>query len=125
MGDPTIGPAASLRHSLQRMELSYVDLYIIHTPRLVRDGSMRQLWAEMLDLRDAGLARNVGISNFQVEDLAELQDAAASLEVERPMPVTAQIWVNPILWRTAKPVVEACQSAVSSHSTGVIEDRDD
>ena len=100
------------------MKLSHVDLYIIHTPRLVRNGSMGQQWAEMLELRDAGLARNVGISNFQVEDLAELQDAAAILKVERPMPVNAQVWVNPILWRTAKPVVEACQSAVSSHSTG-------
>lgn len=84
MGDPTMGPAASLRQSLQRMKVSYVDLYIIHTPRLVRNGSMRQRWTEMLELREAGLARNVGISNFSIEDLAELQDAIASSKVERP-----------------------------------------
>ena len=56
---------AALRHSLNRLGLSQVDLYQVHFPLPVRP---IEQWANALaDAVGAGLTRAVGVSNYNVE----------------------------------------------------------
>ena len=55
------GARRELARSLERLGLEYVDLYLIHWPVPVRAGHG---WAELEKLRERGLARAVGVSNY-------------------------------------------------------------
>ncbi|WP_293783048.1 aldo/keto reductase [uncultured Aeromicrobium sp.] len=62
---------ASLESSLERLGLDYVDLYLIHWP-LPRIDRYVDTWRAMIDLRDRGLTRSIGVSNFLPEHLDRL-----------------------------------------------------
>jgi len=57
--------------SLKRLEVDYLDLYLIHWPVPVHD-SYVETWKAFIDLRDAGLVRAIGVSNFQPAHLERL-----------------------------------------------------
>lgn len=59
--------------SLQRLGLAYVDLYLIHWPSPKR-GLYRDSWKALLRLKEEGLVRAVGVSNFTAEHLQHLID---------------------------------------------------
>jgi len=50
--------------SLERLEVSYVDLYLIHWPVPAHDRYV-ETWRALIDLQTAGLARAIGVSNFK------------------------------------------------------------
>ncbi|SDJ81333.1 Aldo/keto reductase [Nonomuraea maritima] len=52
-----------LEDSLTRLGLDYVDLYLIHWPLPERD-LYADTWRAFVDLRERGLARSIGVSNF-------------------------------------------------------------
>ena len=54
---------ASVRGSLERMGLDYVDLHLIHWPN-PSVGKYAEAWRALVDLREEGLVRSVGVSNF-------------------------------------------------------------
>lgn len=54
---------ASLEGSLERLGLDRVDLYLIHWPLPHRDHYV-DTWRAMIELRDRGLTRSIGVSNF-------------------------------------------------------------
>ncbi|SCU86350.1 LAMI_0D01684g1_1 [Lachancea mirantina] len=69
------GPIDSLKYSLDLMELSYVDLYLLHLPTINKENAgltLEDAWKQMEELRDLGLARNIGVSNFDVGSLARI-----------------------------------------------------
>jgi 2,5-diketo-D-gluconate reductase A len=53
----------ALRRSLERLGFDYVDLYLIHWPVPVRDRYV-ETWRAFIEMRDEGLARSIGVSNF-------------------------------------------------------------
>lgn len=57
--------------SLKRLEMDYVDLYLIHWPVPVHDLYV-ETWKAFIDLRDEGLIRAIGVSNFQPAHLHRL-----------------------------------------------------
>jgi len=59
------------RRSLQRLGLDYVDLYLIHWPAPARDLYL-ETWKALIELREAGLARSIGVSNFTPEQLTRI-----------------------------------------------------
>ena len=59
---------ASFEKSLKRLQLDYLDLYLIHQPY----GDIFGSWRAMVDLYKAGKIRAVGVSNFQVDRLLDL-----------------------------------------------------
>ena len=67
-------PAAALDESLSRLGLDAVDLYLSHGPSLAR-GRYIDAWRSMVDLRDAGRARSIGVSNFSPEHLEAIVEA--------------------------------------------------
>jgi 2,5-diketo-D-gluconate reductase A len=65
---------AALGESLALLGTDAVDLYLIHWPR-PDDGQFVDAWREMIWLREAGLARSIGVSNFEPEHLDALIEA--------------------------------------------------
>ena len=59
---------ASFEKSLKRLQLDYLDLYLIHQPY----GDIFGSWRAMVDLYKAGKIRAIGVSNFQVDRLLDL-----------------------------------------------------
>jgi 2,5-diketo-D-gluconate reductase A len=57
--------------SLKRLEVDYLDLYLIHWPVPAHDRYV-ETWKAFIDLRDAGLVRAIGVSNFQPAHLERL-----------------------------------------------------
>jgi 2,5-diketo-D-gluconate reductase A len=57
--------------SLERLEMDYVDLYLIHWPVPAHDRYV-ETWKAFIELRDEGLIRAIGVSNFQPEHLERL-----------------------------------------------------
>jgi len=67
----------ALKDSLKRLNLKYVDLFLIHTPK---GGKIVETWKTMLKLKSEGLAKSVGVSNFGVNQLEGLR----KLDLELP-----------------------------------------
>jgi 2,5-diketo-D-gluconate reductase A len=61
----------AFERSLQRLELSYLDLYLIHWPVPAHDRYV-DTWRTFIELRDEGLVRSIGVSNFQPAHLRRL-----------------------------------------------------
>jgi 2,5-diketo-D-gluconate reductase A len=57
--------------SLARLEMDYVDLYLIHWPVPAHDRYV-DTWRAFIELRDEGLIRSIGVSNFQPAHLERL-----------------------------------------------------
>ena len=70
-----------LEGSLTRLGIDAVDLYQIHWP--IPDGEIEEGWSALVELRDEGLARHIGVSNFSVEQLRRAQ-AIAPVETLQP-----------------------------------------
>ena len=71
--------------SLGRLEVDYVDLYLIHWPVPAHDRYV-ETWKAFIELRDEGLIRAIGVSNFQPAHLeriiAETGETPALNQVE-------------------------------------------
>lgn len=61
-------PRDAIRESLDKLGLEHVDLYLSHWPAPDHD-QYSHAWAKMIELRDAGLARSIGVSNHLPEHL--------------------------------------------------------
>jgi 2,5-diketo-D-gluconate reductase A len=81
---------ATLEDSLDALGLEYVDLWLIHWPP--SGGARPDVWERLLELQAAGLAREVGVSNYSVRQLDELKRATGRL------PAVNQIEWGPTLF---------------------------
>jgi 2,5-diketo-D-gluconate reductase A len=61
----------ALSASLDRLEMDYVDLYLIHWPVPARDKYV-ETWKAFIDARADGLVRSIGVSNFQPAHLERI-----------------------------------------------------
>jgi 2,5-diketo-D-gluconate reductase A len=64
----------SVEESLQRLGLDYVDLVLIHWPN-PGVGKYVEAWRALVALRERGLVRSIGVSNFTEQHLADIIDA--------------------------------------------------
>jgi aryl-alcohol dehydrogenase-like predicted oxidoreductase len=63
-----------LEGSLSRLGLDAIDLYQIHWP--IPAEEIEEGWSTLVELRDEGLVRHIGVSNFDVEQLRRIQQIA-------------------------------------------------
>ncbi|MFF4836082.1 aldo/keto reductase [Streptomyces sp. NPDC001315] len=80
---------ASFEESRGRLGLEYVDLYLIHWP-LPRVGTYVDSWRAMIKLREEGLVRSIGVSNFTAEHIERLEKETGVL------PAVNQIELHPL-----------------------------
>src|SRR5699024_3979391 len=79
------GAKAQFERSLTRLQLDYVDLYLIHQPY----GDVHGAWRAMEELHQAGKIRAIGVSNFHPDRLADL------IAFNNVVPAVNQVEVNP------------------------------
>ncbi|KAL9975468.1 hypothetical protein ACROYT_G012629 [Oculina patagonica] len=84
--------------SLKKLDSGYVDLYLIHTPK---NGKNIDSFKAMMKLKEQGLIRSIGVSNFGVNHLKEMEKAGL------PTPAVNQIELNPY-WRL-EDIVNYCR----------------
>ncbi|MEU6198844.1 aldo/keto reductase [Streptomyces sp. NPDC047061] len=80
---------ASFEESRRRLGLEYVDLYLIHWPN-PRVGRYVDSWKAMIRLREDGLVRSIGVSNFTEEHLTRLEQETGVL------PSVNQVELHPL-----------------------------
>lgn len=76
---------AAFHRSLKRLQLEYLDLYLIHQPY----GDVHGSWRAMEDLQDSGLIRAIGVSNFQEDRIMDL------IAFNRIAPAVNQVETHP------------------------------
>jgi 2,5-diketo-D-gluconate reductase A len=81
---------AAFERSRDKLGLEYVDLYLIHWPLPAQDRYV-ETWRALIKLRDDGVVRSIGVSNFQQAHLDRI--AAETGE----MPALNQIELHPYL----------------------------
>jgi 2,5-diketo-D-gluconate reductase A len=80
----------ALERSLNQLGFDYVDLYLIHWPAPSQDLYV-ETWERLIELRDAGRTRSIGVSNFQVDHLERIIQATGVV------PVLNQVELHPRL----------------------------
>ena len=68
--------------SLRRLGLDAIDLYQIHWP--VPDEDIKEGWAAMAELKERGLVRHIGVSNFSARQLQRIQPIAPVETIQPP-----------------------------------------
>jgi methylglyoxal/glyoxal reductase len=87
--------------SLQRLGLTYVDLYLIHWPVQGSGNNSIEIWRAMVHLLRGGKARAIGVSNYTIDDLKDiLQDSDV-------VPAVNQVEFHPFLYQ--KDLLSFCE----------------
>ena len=85
--------------SLERLDCSYIDLYLIHWPlKELRNDS----WRAFIELQEKGLCKSIGVSNFTIDNLKELESKYGVL------PAINQVEFHPYHYQ--KELLEYCNS---------------
>lgn len=61
-------PHDAIRESLDKLQLDHVDLYLTHWPTPEK-GTYSNAWQKLIEIRDAGLSKSIGVSNHLPEHL--------------------------------------------------------
>lgn len=86
--------------SVQRLGTDYLDLYLIHWPAPAR-GLFVETWEALINLREQGRVRAIGVSNFNESHLARL------VEETGVVPAINQVELHPYLQQEALRAVHA------------------
>ena len=89
------------KQSLQRLGLTYLDLYLIHWPVHGINNNSIEVWKAMVHLLREGRARAIGVSNFSIDDLKQI------LNDSDVVPAVNQIEFHPFLYQ--KDLLSFCE----------------
>ena len=82
-----VGAIKSLEKSLRNLDEDYVDLYLIHSPH-AKNKRLEQ-WETLLTQQEQGKVKNIGVSNWGINHIEELNDKGY------PLPSANQIEIHP------------------------------
>ncbi len=77
---------AAFEKSLNKLDLEYIDLYLIHWPV---KGKYLDTWRALEELYKAGKVKAIGVSNFQIHHLKDIMENSAE------KPVVNQVELHP------------------------------
>ncbi|MFY9716879.1 MAG: aldo/keto reductase [Thermoplasmata archaeon] len=92
---------AACRASLERLDLGWIDLYLIHAPRAPSPEDRLGSWRALEKLQREGLCRAIGVSNYAVRHLEELRAH------ESVVPAVNQVEMHPFVYDPA--LFEYCE----------------
>lgn len=90
---------AAFDKSLKKMDLEYIDLYLVHWPV---PGKYKETWKALEKLYKDGKVKAIGVSNFHIHHLEDL------LKDAEIVPMVNQIELHPLLSQVE--IREYCQS---------------
>ncbi|CAH2351518.1 NADPH-dependent alpha-keto amide reductase [[Candida] railenensis] len=106
---PSKGPRDALEIALKALNTDYIDLYLIHHPFLDPVHSygytIEKTWAELVSLKDSGKVREIGVSNFRVQDLERI----FNIPDVKYAPVVNQIEFHPYLQDQSPGILDFSQ----------------
>ncbi len=88
----------AFHESLKKLSLDYIDMYLIQSPS---GGHILDTYDAILELKEQGLVRSVGVSNFGIQHLEGIKQSG------RPMPSVNQIELHP--WQRKEDIVQYCR----------------
>jgi len=83
---------AAARASLARLDLGWIDLYLIHSPRSNSPEERLASWRALEQLQHDGLCRAIGVSNYSVRHLEEIR------AVSSVAPAVNQVEMHPFVY---------------------------
>lgn len=92
----------NLADSLARLDLDYIDLYLIHWPGMDVD-ARKDSWKAMVEMFQAGQVKAIGVSNFNVEQIKEIGSAFGII------PSVNQIEFHPYVYYQQQDLLEYCR----------------
>ncbi len=111
----------ALESSLKKLQLDYVDLYLIHWPCPAQDHYL-QAWQKLIELQQEGLIKQIGVCNFQQDHLKRLMSESPVI------PVINQIELHPLLqqrplhaWNALHHIQTQSWSPLAQGGDGVFE----
>ncbi|EJT96808.1 oxidoreductase [Dacryopinax primogenitus] len=91
----------NLKGSLTKLKMDYVDLFLLHAAiKFDKPGQLEDVWKQMEAVKDMGLGRSIGVSNFQAGELERI------LKVARYKPVVNQLEFHPYAYAQLRPVLK-------------------
>ncbi|WP_028663813.1 aldo/keto reductase [Runella zeae] len=115
----------AIQTTLHDLQLDYLDLYLIHWPVALKhevsfpqvgadmvslaEVPLSETWQGMIDLKEKGLAKHIGVSNFSIKKIEEIAGATGLY------PEVNQLELHPFLQQW--PLVEFCKTK-RIHMTG-------
>jgi diketogulonate reductase-like aldo/keto reductase len=81
---------ATIEESLRALGLDYVNLWLIHWPP--RGGAAPDTWRALLDVRDAGQAHAVGVSNYSTAQVDQLIEATGQAPAVNQIPWSPRLF---------------------------------
>ncbi|KZT08249.1 Aldo/keto reductase [Laetiporus sulphureus 93-53] len=91
----------SLKNSCEYFGVDYVDMYLIHGPKHAQP-DIPTIWKKMEEIQADGLAKSIGVSNFNVEQLETLLSSATT------KPAVNQIMFYPYNLKQQAPILSFC-----------------
>jgi 2,5-diketo-D-gluconate reductase A len=73
----------TIEDSLRALDTDYLDLWLIHWPP---GGAAPDVWSEFIKLRDEGLTRAIGVSNYSIAQIDELIRATGEAPAVNQIP---------------------------------------
>lgn len=80
--------------SLQRLNINYIDLYLIHWPAPAL-GKYLETWRALESLKSSGRVRSIGVCNFTIDHITRL------IEIASVVPAINQVELHPRLQQRA------------------------
>ena len=87
----------AFNNSLKRLQVEYLDLYLIHWPNKLN----AETWRAFEDLYKAGKVKAIGVCNFKIGHLEELKKTA------KIMPMVNQVEIHP--FSTKNNIINYCK----------------
>ncbi|EOI7398304.1 2,5-didehydrogluconate reductase DkgA [Yersinia enterocolitica] len=114
-------PQQALEESLKKLQLDYVNLYLIHWPDPTQDRYV-SAWRELIALKEQGLIRSIGVCNFNIPHLQRLIDETGVA------PAVNQIELHPLLqqrqihaWNATHHIATESWSPLAQGGDGVFD----
>lgn len=91
-GTKVLDTKKAFEESLKKLQVDYVDLYLIHAPFFAKTPEdLQKKWAEFEEIHASGKAKSIGVSNFLQKDLEVI------LKTAKITPAINQIEYHPYL----------------------------